>query len=190
MRIAKGRVLAGVAAALFALLLAPALTGADAARAQTPPATYYGGGLDSGDVVTVMIGDNSCGTATADANGQWNVVVQAGGCDGAAIAGATVMFMIGDEAAEQTATWRGGFVPDDVANGITLTVAEGAMMEEDGDDAADSGSMTPAPAAPDTGNAGLAAASNGTASRLALGLLGLMALAATAGARFATGRAR
>ena len=64
-------------------------------------------------------------------------------------------------------------------------------MEEDGDAAADAdagGSMTPAPAAPDTGNAGLAASGNGTASRLALGLLGLMALAA--GARLATGRAR
>ena len=141
-----------------------------------------------------MIGDNSCGTATVGASGDWNVVVQAGGCDGAAVDGATVTFMIGDEAAEQTATWRGGFVPDDPANGITLSVAEGAMMEEDGD--ADAGdSMTPAPAAPapaapDTGNAGLASSANGTASRLALGLLGLMALAATAGARFATGRAR
>ena len=189
MRIARGRVLAGVAAALFALLLAPALTGADAARAQAPPAAYYGGGLDAGDVVTVMIGDNSCGTATVDANGQWSVTVADRGCDGAAVDGATVTFMIGDEAAEQTATWRAGGTPENIATGIALTVAEGAM-EEDGDDAADSGSMTPAPAAPDTGNAGLAAASNGTASRLALGLLGLMALAATAGARFATGRAR
>lgn len=189
MRIARGRVLAGVAAALFALLLAPALTGTDAARAQTPPATYYGAGLDAGDVVTVMIGDASCGTATVDASGQWSVVVQSGECGGAARDGATVTFKIGDEAAEQTATWRGGFVPENTATGITLTVAEGAM-EEDGDDAADSGSMTPAPAAPDTGNAGLASSANGTASRLALGLLGLMALAATAGARFATGRAR
>ena len=188
MRIARGRVLAGVAAALFALLLAPALTGTDAARAQTPPATYYGAGLDAGDVVTVMIGDASCGTATVDASGQWSVVVQSGECGGAARDGATVTFKIGDEAAEQTATWRGGFVPENTATGITLTVAEAAMMEDDDDDAGDS--MTPAPAAPDTGNAGLAAASNGTASRLALGLLGLMALAATAGARFATGRAR
>jgi len=189
MRIARGRVLAGIAAALFALLLAPALTGADAARAQSPPASYYGAGLDAGVVVTVMIGDNSCGTATADASGQWSVTVQERGCDGAAIAGATVTFMIGDEAAKQTATWRSGFVPDDAANGITLTVAE-AAMEEDGDDAADSGSMTPPPAVPDTGNAGLSSSANGTASRLALGLLGLMALAAMAGARFATGRAR
>ena len=188
MRIARGRVLAGIAAALFALLLAPALTGADAARAQSPPASYYGAGLDAGVVVTVMIGDNSCGTATADASGQWSITVQERGCDGAAIAGATVTFMIGDEAAKQTATWRSGFVPDDPANGITLTVAE-AAMEEDGDDDAGA-SMTPPPAVPDTGNAGLASSANGTASRLALGLLGLMALAATAGARFATGRAR
>ena len=84
----------------------PALTGTDAARAQTPPATYYGAGLDAGDVVTVMIGDNSCGTATVGASGDWSVVVQAGDCDGAAVAGATVTFMIGDGAAEQTATWR------------------------------------------------------------------------------------
>ena len=53
-----------------------------------------------------MIGDNSCGTATVGASGDWSVVVQAGDCDGAAVAGATVTFMIGDGAAEQTATWR------------------------------------------------------------------------------------
>ena len=91
-------------------------------RAQTPPATYYGAGLDAGDVVFVMIGDALCGTTTVDARGAWNMVVQAGGCSGAAVAGATVTFAVNGVPAEQTATWRAGFVPENPASGITLTV--------------------------------------------------------------------
>ena len=70
------------------------------------------------------------------------------------------------------------------AHGPPALRIEGAtVFHPGGGDDVSSGST-----APDTGNAGLAASSaNGTASRLALGL---MALAATAGARFATGRAR
>ena len=194
MRMAKGWMRAGFAAALFALLLAPALTGAGSALAQDPlPANYYGGGLETGDKVTAMIGDAECGTATADASGGWQIRVNAGDCGGAAAAGAMVNFMINDAMAEQTAEWSAGFVPADVGQGITLTPA--AMMENgDGDDDSmmengDDGMM--APGAPDTGNAGLASSASGgaAASWLALGL-GLMALAATAGARFATGRVR
>ena len=208
MRMAKGWMRAGFAAALFALLLAPALAGAGSALAQDPlPASYYGGGLDAGVTVTAMIGDATCGTADADASGGWSIRVNAGDCGGAAEEGATVNFMIGDVMAEQSAEWTAGYTPDDIANGITLT--EAAMPEPgdgmDGDDASmgdgDDSSMTNGdgdgsmdggmtPAAPDTGNAGLATASSGgAASWLALGF-GLLALAATAGGRFATGRVR
>ena len=199
MRMAKGWMRAGFAAALFALLLAPALTGAGSALAQDPlPANYYGGGLESGDKVTAMIGDAECGTATADASGGWQIRVNAGDCDGAAAAGAMVSFMINDAMAEQTAEWSAGFVPSDVGQGITLTMAamgdgdgDDDSMMENGDDAMDGGDGAMAPGAPDTGNAGLASSASGgaAASWLALGL-GLMALAATAGARFATGRVR
>ena len=205
MRMAKGWMRAGFAAALFALLLAPALTGAGSALAQDPlPANYYGGGLDGGDKVTAMIGDAECGTATAGPDGGWSITVNAGDCGGAAAAGAMVSFMINDAMAEQTAEWSAGFVPSDVGQGITLTMAamgdgdDDSMMEngdddsmmENGDDAMD-GDGAMAPGAPDTGNAGLASSASGgaAASWLALGL-GLLALAATAGARFATGRVR
>lgn len=218
MRMAKGWMRAGFAAALFALLLAPALAGAGSALAQDLlPATYYGGGLEEGVTVTAMIGDAACGTDEADSDGGWSIRVEAGGCDGAAVAGATVNFMIGDAMAEQSAEWSSGYLPDDTRDGITLTPAampepedgmdgddssmgdgmdgddasmgdgDDSMTDGDGDGSMDGG-MTPA--APDTGNAGLATASSGgAASWLALGF-GLLALAATAGGRFATGRVR
>ena len=212
MRMAKGWMRAGFAAALFALLLAPALAGAGSALAQDPlPASYYGGvggDLAAGDTVTAMIGDASCGSDEAEADGGWAIYVNAGDCGGAAEEGATVNFMIGDAMAEQSVEWTAGYTPDDIASGITLTLAampepedgmdgdgDGSMMNGDGDDSSMTdgdgsmdGGMTPA--APDTGNAGLATASGGgAASWLALGF-GLLALAATAGGRFATGRVR
>ena len=183
MRIAKGSALAGVAAALFALLLAPVLTGAGVAHAQTPPATFYGAGLEAGDTVAAMIGDATCGTTDADASGGWAIVVPEGGTCGAA-AGETVTFTVNGATANETVTWAAAWVPDDVALGIALTVSD-----DDGDDAMDGGSMTPATPSVrgDTGNAGLASAPGGASPWLALGL-GLMALAATAGARAATAR--
>ena len=185
MRIAKGSALAGVAAALFALLLAPVLTGAGVAHAQTPPAAFYGAGLEAGDTVAAMIGDATCGTTDADASGGWAITVPEGGTCGAA-AGETVTFTVNGAMANETVTWAAAWVPDDVALGITLTVGG----DDDGDDAMDGGSMTPStstPAIVDTGNAGLASAPGGASPWLALGL-GLMALAATAGARAATAR--
>ena len=176
MRIAKGSALAGVAAALFALLLAPVLTGAGAAHAQNPPASFYGSGLMSGDTVTAMIGDASCGTATADASGGWAIQVAQGTCGAAN--GMMVSFMVNDAMAKETATWMSGGLPDNAAEGITLTV-----------DAMDGGEGTMVPVVTETGNAGLAAPSGGAgaASWLAAGL-GLLALAGAAGARIATAR--
>ena len=178
MRIAKGSALAGIAAALFALLLAPVLTGAGAAHAQSPPASFYGGGLTSGDTVTAMIGDATCGTDTANASGGWSIQVAQGTCGAAN--GMMVSFMVNDAMANETATWMAGGVPDNVGDGITLTV--------DAMDGGDGGEGTMVPVVTETGNAGLAAPSGaGAASWLAAGL-GLLALAGAAGARIATAR--
>ena len=211
MRMAKGWMRAGFAAALFALLLAPVLAGAGSALAQEPPANYYGSGLDEGVEVTAMIGEAECGSSTVGADGYWSIQISPGDCDGAAVEGATVSFMIGDAMAEQTRNWSSGFLPENIGTGFSLTPApapepepedgmdgddamgdgDGDSMMENGDDAMDGGDGMMAPGAPDTGNAGLASSASGgaAASWLALGL-GLMALAATAGARFATGRVR
>ena len=106
----------------LALLALAALAFAGEAQAQTPPAAYYGSGLEAGAVVTAHIGDNRCGRAVANAAGLWNIVIQAGGCGGAAVDGATVTFMIGDAAAYPSAPWRGGYVPADLSEGIALTL--------------------------------------------------------------------
>ena len=87
-----------------------------------PWAAFYGGGLRAGDVVTASIGGVECGEAAADASGGWAIRVDAGGCGGGAVDGATIAFAVNGRAATPTATWRPGGVPDDVSNGITLTV--------------------------------------------------------------------
>ena len=94
-----------------------------AARAQTPPASYYGGGLERGDVVTASIGGTECGSDTVGGTGQWAIFVYAGDCGGKASTGATVAFAVNGAPAEQTEAWRPGGTPDDTTNGITLTLA-------------------------------------------------------------------
>ena len=93
-----------------------------AARAQTPPAVYYGAGLERGDVVTASIGGTECGSNTVDSSGAWSISVRAGDCGGKATDGALVTFAIDGRMAEQTAIWRGGWTPDNIANGIALTI--------------------------------------------------------------------
>ena len=94
-----------------------------AARAQTPPASYYGAGLERGDVVTASIGGTECGSDTVDGSGTWAIFVYAGDCGGKASTGATVAFAVNGAPAEQTEAWRPGGTPDDTTNGITLTLA-------------------------------------------------------------------
>ena len=86
-------------------------------------ATFYGGGLDVGDVVTASIGGAECGEATVGDDGGWSIAVAEGGCGGRAAPGAVVAFAIDGRAAAQTATWQAGGLPDDVAGGIALTLA-------------------------------------------------------------------
>ena len=66
-------VLQKMVAPVAALALATLLFGAvaTAAHAQVPPFTAYGSGLKAGDKVEAFDGTKSCGTATADANGNW-----------------------------------------------------------------------------------------------------------------------
>ena len=94
-------------------------------RAEPLPAHYYGGGLDSGDLVIALIGEAECGTARAGTDGGWSITINWGECGGAAEAGATVRFTVNGQTQQQTAEWSAGFVPDDIGVGITLTLAAG-----------------------------------------------------------------
>lgn len=127
MSIAKTPAIRGLVAALFALILAPAVftAGPVAAQSRDLPAEYYGAsGLQDGDVVVASIGDEECGSSTVT-GGVWSISVQPDACNGAAVSGAIVTFTVNGELADQTAPWEGGYAPDDVANGIALTVGGG-----------------------------------------------------------------
>jgi uncharacterized membrane protein len=170
MTIARGPARIGFVAAIVALLLGPALFSATSAHAQNPPATYYGV-ASSGDSISAVIGGTTCDTVTADANGEWVIVLPENGCDGNAVAGAAVSFTLNGATADQSETWEAGGAPADLVNGISLTATGGA---------------TPTP--PDTGNAGFAV--DGAAAPWFALSLGLFALAAVAGVRMATTRVR
>ena len=192
MNLAKGPARIAAVAALLALLIGPMLFGASSALAQGAPANYYGGGLTEGDTVTASIGDVECGSATADAAGGWQIAIGADN-DCNPVDGATVNFAVNGKAAEQSATYAAGGLPDDTANGITLTievmedppapeptpVMPDVEEEEDKPDAM--------PVVVDTGNAGLGGQTS-SASALAVLALGVLALAGVAGARTVTGR--
>ena len=157
-----------------ALAVAALLWGSVAASvsAQTPPYSAYGTGATAGDEIAAWIDGVVCGETTVDAAGEWVIFVEAGGDCGAAD-GDTIMFSVNGEVAEETATWSAGGVPDDVAAGIMLTIA-------------DAGTTDPAPDPADTGNAGLMG-SAGTSMALVLAL-GVFAAALVAGGRTAVRR--
>lgn len=160
-----------VAALLFGAL-------ATSAQAQTPPFSAYGIGQTPGAVVEAFVGGNSCGTATADADGNWLLEIAADApCTPAA--GDEISFTLDGAAVTETATWSAGGVPADVANGISLTPSGDGGS---GDGGSGDGGTTPPPA--DTGNAGLAATS-GSSLLLVLALMGL-ATALVGGARVST----
>ena len=123
----------GFLIALFALALAPALTGPGPAVAQTPQrADLYGGGLQEGDVVAALIRGVECGTYTVSAedNGGWYIVVESGACGGAAVEGAVINITVNGNTADQYVTWTDGYTPPDRANGIALTF-EGSSVSAD-----------------------------------------------------------
>ncbi len=172
MIVTRGLARLGAALGLFAFVLglSAAFASTTSAQAPTMPATFYGP-ASAGDVVEAFIDGASCGTARID-SGTW--IIQIGGdapCD--LVAGDEVSFTLNGSATNETATWNEGATPAgsgySADPGITLTLAE-----------------APAPAAPETGNAGLLAAGQGSSPWLALSL-GVLALAMVAGARAATG---
>ena len=170
----------GLVVAAAAIMFSASLAVAGTANAQTPPATFYGKGLKSGDKVEAMVGGKSCGTATANAAGEWSISVPSTAACGPT-AGAAVAFTLNGAAATATpaATWQGGGLPADVANGYVL--AAGAATA-----ATPAGTVT----APKTGNAGLLGGANDAASRwLVLGVA-IVALGAVAGTRVYAGRTR
>lgn len=165
------RKIAGLSAAMaVAAVLFGAISAS--ANAQTPPFTAYGTGLTAGAVVGAWIGETACGEATVDADGNWLIYVEASG-DCAPVDGDEISFTIDGAAAAETAVYSAGGAPADVANGISLTVA-------------DAGTGTPAPGPAETGSAGLLG-STGTSMALVLAL-GVFAAAMVAGGRTATRR--
>lgn len=164
-----------MAAPAAALAVAALLFGAyaTAAHAQVPPFTAYGQGLSEGDVVEASVGGTSCGTATADADGNWLLQIASDApCTPAD--GDEISFTLNGSATDAVETWNAGGAPADVAGGIVLSASDGG----DGGDG-----DTPPPA--DTGTAGFAAADGGSASFALLALAGLTALV-VGGARAAT----
>jgi hypothetical protein len=126
---------AGVATALISSALL-----VSAAFAQTPPFTIYGSDAGASASVVVTSGDTTCGTATADASGQWSLRVEST----CAAAGATVTATSGD--ATGTAVAASG-----KATSVSLVAAEVAAPE------ATAAPAAPAPAPSNTGMAGLVA---------------------------------
>ena len=170
MILSRGLTRIGLVAAVAALMLTLSMAVAGTAKAQTPPANFYGKGLKSGDKVEASIGGKSCGTATASAAGEWAISVQSSATCGPT-EGAAVTFTLNGAAATATpaATWKGGGLPADVAIGYVL--------------AAGAAAVTP----PKTGNAGMLG--DATSGWLVLAM-GLLALGTVVGARAYAGRAR
>ena len=172
MNFSKGLTKLGLVVAAAAIMFTASMSFAGTASAQTPPATVYGKGLKSGDKVEAFIAGKSCGTATANAAGEWSISVQSNAACGPT-ENAAVAFTLNGGAATATpaATWKGGGLPPDVANGYVLAAG---------------GAVTP----PKTGNAGLLGAGNDATSGMLVLALAVLALGTVAGARVYAGRGR
>jgi len=164
-----------------ALTLAALLFGAyvSSASAQVPPFSTYGSKVKAGDKVEAFVGGKSCGTATADASGNWLLQI-ASTAPCSPTDGAAISFTLNGAATTASETYKAGGAPKDVANGVTLTLAAAPAP------AATPKATPTAPAPAKTGNAGmLGQGSTGIAMVLALGALALIAVG---GARAATRR--
>jgi hypothetical protein len=165
MILSKGLVRLGTAFGLSAMLLGLSAAFATSTYAQNPPATFYGT-AEAGDEITATIDGEECASATAGADGFWQLQVPEGGDCGASD-GDTVGFTLNGTAAEETETWQAGGAPSNVAEGVTLTPGEEG------------------PTPPATGNGGFLV-NDATSSPVLALALGLAALATLAGARMAT----
>ena len=195
MILSKGLTRLGGVVALAALMLSLGLASVPAAHAQNVAMTLYGPADSADSEIVVFVDGVECATASVQASGDgflWLATV--GGDDGCeASDGSEVSFTVDGQAANETVSWESAGAPEDVANGITLTVAEmdggeEGMGEGEGEEGMGEGEETMTPQPPDTGNAGLAGTSS-SSHALALGL-GALAVAMLAGARSVTGRSR
>ena len=116
-----------------------------AAFAQTPPFTIYGSDAGANAAVVVTSGDATCGTATADADGQWSLRVEST----CAAAGATVTATSGDATGSTTAA-------SGKATSVSL-VAPPEPVATAAPEPVATAAPEPAPAPSNTGMAGLVA---------------------------------
>ncbi len=185
----KGPARLGFFAALLALLIAPLAIGLQSANAQgVDTATYYGV-TEAGATVGASIDGAACGDATtADDAGEWVIIIAEDDCDGGAVEGATVNFSLNGAQAEQTETWAIGDTPEDLLNGITLTVAAMPEPTATPTEVMPEPTATPdvMPTEPETGNAGLVT-SESSSPLMALAL-GILMVGGIAGARASTRR--
>ncbi len=183
MILSKGLTRLGGVVALAALLLSAGFAFASTAHAQAPMLVY--GPAASGAVIVVSVDGAVCETATVGAEAASSTgylfVAQIDDGECGASSGSAITFTVDGAAANESASWSAGGSPADTAVGITLTTAAAA-------EAAAPAAEVAAPAPPDTGDAGLVAASS-TSPWLALGL-GALAVAMLAGARSVTDRTR
>ena len=182
MNLRKGFARLVAAMALFAIVTSIGLISGSTTNAQQPPYLAYGVGLTSGDVVAASINGVDCGSATADANGEWVLAIDGATCN--ASTDDTINFTLNGEAVTETASYVSAGTPVSdgypAATGIPMTVG----MADMGDAAADDGDAAPGPA--DTGSAGLVA--EGSTSLWFVMALGALALTTLAGGRVVTGR--
>ncbi len=111
-------------AVLLGATLAGSPAAAPSAHAQnTPPAVYFGV-TTPGAEVAAYIGGQLCGSTTADAAGEWVVLIpDDAGC--VPSDGAVVEFTLDGQAATETEIWNVGVGPADPVFGTPLTVGPG-----------------------------------------------------------------
>ena len=173
-----GKTLALSAVLVVAVALFGSLT--TTAHAQVVGFTAYGTGTTAGYVVEAYRGDTLCGSATADADGNWGSVVLNPSTDCAWADGDTITFHVGGMMAMETATWTAGGYPADLTAGIVF--APMGMGETDPDP------EMVAPDPSDTGSAGLAQSTG--ANSIAALLLAALAATVVAGGRVLGSRTR
>jgi len=115
-----------------------------AAFAQTPPFTIYGSDAGANASVVVTSGDATCGTATADASGQWSLRVEST----CAAAGATVTATSGDATGSATAA---------TGTAASVSLVAPAAPAAPAAPVATAAPAAPAPAPSNTGMGGLVA---------------------------------
>ena len=126
MNLRKGFARLVAAMALFAIVTSIGLISGSTTNAQQPPYLAYGVGLTSGDVVAASINGVDCGSATADANGEWVLAIDGATCN--ASTGDTIDFTLNGEAVTETASYASAGTPVSdgypAATGIPMTVAD------------------------------------------------------------------